>query len=284
MFDKKQTGFTLIEVVIVVILLGILSTILYMMLQGPVRALVDVQRRTNIVDIAETALQRMTREIRLALPNSILLTGTTQLEFLRTIDGARYRAQGANRLKFTKTSDTFEYFGTLVNFSSIDFTGAGANPQDDCFDDIIDCMVVYNTGQSGADAYSGDNIAGITAGTSVADGDASNTITFDLTGTIGVTKFPNSSPRQRFYIVDTPISFICSGGEINRFYSYDFVNDSPASGTSDLLVNNLQSCDFSYDTGTSTRAALVTISLEIRDQVLGESVYLFQQAHVDNQP
>ena len=273
-------GFTLIEVIIVIILLGILSTILYMVLQGPARALVDVQRRTNLVDIAETALQRMTREIRLALPNSIRRTAT-QLEFLRTIDGARYREQGANRLKFNKTSDVFEYFGILTNLADIDIdnTGTTGSAQDDCFADIIDCMVVFNTGQSGANAYAGDNIAGVTNVTA-------GQLAFDLTGTLGITKFPNQSPRQRFYIVDTPVSYICdtTTGEVNRYYSYDFVNNTATSGTKDILIDNFQSCDFDYDQGSSTRAGLVTISIEIRDQVLGESIYLFQQAHVDNQP
>jgi MSHA biogenesis protein MshO len=277
----NQKGFTLLEVIIVIILLGIISSILFVMLQGPVRALVDVQRRTNLVDIAETALQRMTREIRLALPNSLNVTATS-VEFLRTIDGARYRKQGANRLKFNKTTDTFEYFGELTNLLLIDTDNTGSvamDAQGDCFDDIIDCMVVFNTGQSGANAYAGENIAGVT-------GVTANDVTFDLTGALAVTQFPHQSPRQRFYIVDTPVSFICNigTGEINRFYSYDFVNDTPTSGTADLLIDNLDSCNMTYDAGTSTRAGLVTIRLEVNDSVLNESIFLMQQAHVNNQP
>lgn len=274
---RVNYGFTLLEMIVVIVILGILSSVLFVVLQGPVRALVDVQRRTSLVDIAETALQRMTREIRLALPNSIVITGSTQLEMLRTLDGARYRNKGAGRLKFNKVSDTFDYFGVMNNLGSIDVTGAGGNPQDDCFNDVIDCMVVFNTGQAGANAYAGDNIAGVT-------GVTASQVTFDLTGTLSVTRFPNPSPRQRFYIVDTPVAFICAGGEINRYYSYDFVNGSPTDGTVNLLIDSLQTCDFSYDAGSSTRAALVTISLEVTDPVLNESVFLLQQAHVDNQP
>ena len=76
---NKSAGFTLIELVIVILILGILSFVLVNILRGPMQAHLDVERRARLVDIAETALQRMTREIRLALPNSIRLSGTTAI-------------------------------------------------------------------------------------------------------------------------------------------------------------------------------------------------------------
>jgi len=135
-------------------------------------------------------------------------------------------------------------------------------------------MVVYNTGQPGADAYAGDNIAAITAITV-------NTITFNLDP---VDRFPHQSPRQRFFVVDTPVSFICNTGtgEIRRYSGYT-IGGSP-SGTGNLLVDQVSTCSFSYNPGTNTRSGMVTISITITDASLGQSVTLLQQAHVDNQP
>ena len=286
---RNNKGFTLIELIIVILIIGILSGVLFMILRGPMTQFIQVEKRANLVDIAETALLRMTREIRLALPNSIRISDgaalsscdisvntTCALEFLRTLDGGRYRRQGANRLKFNKQSDTFEYFGTLNNLGSINVGGFG---QADCLsaNATVDCMVVFNTGQTGANSYNGDNIAAITAKTA-------STLSFNLSP---VTKFPYESPRQRFFVVDTPVSFICSGSQITRYYDYliePIQKAPPVTGNSNLLANNISACTMDYDAGTSTRAGLVTLSITVRDNNLGQEVTLLQQAHVDNQP
>ena len=271
---SKSKGFTLLELIIVIIILGLLSFILINILRGPIQSYVDVEKRTRLVDIAQTALLRMTREVRLALPNSIRISGTT-LEFLRTIDGGRYRNQGANRLKFNKQSDTFEFLGPLNQCGSI--VAGGAN-QSACLTAPRSayCMVVYNTGQPGADAYAGDNIAAITAVNC-----GGGTMNFNLAP---VASFPNKSPHQRFFVVDTPVSFICDTGtgQIRRYDGYTI--GGVVSGTGNLLVDQVTACSFSYDPGNDTRSGMVTLSITISDANLGQSVTLLQQAHVDNQP
>jgi MSHA biogenesis protein MshO len=274
----KKNGFTLIELIIVILLIGILSGVIFTILRGPMQAYIDVEKRTRLVDIADTALQRMTREIRLALPNSIRVTGGTTVEFLRTLDGGRYRAKpgGAvivcppgpvaqDRLKFSSSADCFEVMGSLNNFALIDTSGT-------CLASSSDCLVIYNTGQLNANAYAGDNVADITAATA-------NSITFT-----NAPPFPYRSPRQRFFIVDTPVSFVCNigNGEINRFDDYPV---GGVVGAGDLLVNQVSACAFSYSPGSARRAGLVTLSITITDSTLaGASVTLLQQVHVDNQP
>ncbi len=277
---KFKRGFTLIEMIVVILIVGILSGVLFMVLRGPMQAFVDVEKRTRLVDIADTALQRMTREIRLALPNSIRVTGGTTVEFLRTLDGGRYRAKpggGAavcpggsppaqDRLNFALTGDCFEVMGALNNVP----TSFGTS-RAECIASTADCLVIYNTGQTGANAYNQDNIAVITSATTA------NYITF-----ADAPPFPFRSPRQRFFIVDTPVSFVCSGGEINRFDDYP-IGGSVAMGN--LLVNQVSACSFTYNAGSATRAGLVTLSVTISDSTLaGASVTLLQQVHVDNQP
>ncbi len=272
-----RNGFTLIEMIIVILILGIMSGIIFTVLLGPMQAYVDVEKRLRLVDIADTALQRMTREIRLALPNSIRITAGPTVEFLRTLDGGRYRAKpgGAgpivcppgpvaqDRLNFALTTDCFEVMGSLTNVGLIDTTGT-------CLDSSSDCLVIFNTGQTGANAYNGDNIANVTGATA-------NSITFS-----GAPPFPYKSPRQRFFIVDTPVSFVCSGGQITRHDSYTI---GGAVGAGNLLINQVSACDFKYDAGSATRAGLVSLSITIQDATLGGgNITLLQQVHVDNQP
>ncbi len=256
-----------------------------------------------MVDVAETALQRMTREIRLALPNSIRIasSGTiTSIEFLRSLDGGRYRrrldgtnfdqctAPDRDRLRFNRSNDCFEILGTLTNLPATG--GVGTTSQSTCLQGGSDCLVIFNTGQTEANAYAANNIAGIEVA-------SANSIAFDISP---LPRFPRSSPRQRFQIADTPVSFLydTSTGEILRLDEYDVLVTQPvdpppgstdftATSTtrnSDLLMNQVTACSFNFSQGTATRAALVTIQLTISDTNLGNAVTLLQQAHVDNQP
>jgi len=124
--DRHQSGFTLIELIVVMIIIGILAGVLFTIMRGPMTQFVQVEQRANLVDIAETALLRMTREIRLALPNSVRVSGSA-IEFLRTVDGGRYRrsADGSNSdvcaddtIDFTIAADCFEVLGPLNNAPS----------------------------------------------------------------------------------------------------------------------------------------------------------------------
>ena len=305
---NNQQAFTLIEVILVIILIGILSGIVFVVLRGPMTQYVQMEQRTAIVDIAETALLRMTREIRLALPNSVRVSGSTSLEFLRTSDGGRYRENpggaaavcpGGNPaaqdvLRFSSTTDCFEVFGGLFTVPA--FNAAANQATCRAAGNTSDCVVIYNTGQPAdcttaadpcANAYCGCNMAGITDATA-------NYIDFDISGSpLGSppASFPFRSPQQRFQIIDMPVSFVCAGSEITRYADYDISAAQPVSsgdfGTAlenNLLVNQVSSCSFNYAAGSATRAGLVTISLTIRDDDLNQEVTLLQQAHVDNLP
>ncbi len=294
-------GFTLVELVIVIIISGIVSLAMARFIAQPVEGYFAQARRTELVDLADTALHRMTRELRLALPNSVRVDGSGKMvELLRTLDGGRYRAEpdpslpGSDILSFipTDTDTGFDVLGQVRRIGEIDTAGTGAG--DDCQQGLRDCLVIYNTSQAGADAYQGDNIATITAAGDggAADG-VSDHLSFDnsqFTG--GLPVFPYSSPTQRFYVVDTPVTFLCNetAGTITRYADYRITDPQPtipsalplSAAGAVLVINNVASCDFQYAQGTATRAGLVTLRITVTKQ--GESVTMLQQAHTYNAP
>ena len=272
---QPDKGFTLIEIIVVIVVAGILSGITTHIITQPVKSYVDLSRRTTLVDIAEMSLRRILRDIRRALPNSIRITGGgTVLEILHTVDGGRYRAAGSGDvLDFTATTppdNSFEVIGTLQNFSAIDT----ANDQ----------LVIYNLGSgiSQADAYqnSNNNRASLTAASS-----ASNIV-------FSSKKFPLSSPQQRFFIVDTPVTFRCDTSavatknkQLQRYQGYPILasQPNPPAVSASILANHVSGCVFSYNSGTATRSGLVTLEITLTDEA-GESVHLMHQVHVDNIP
>jgi MSHA biogenesis protein MshO len=153
--------------------------------------------------------------------------------------------------------------------------------------------VIFNTGQPGANAYSGDNIATITAALDNTAADGSDQLQFDNANfSSGLTAFPNESPRQRFQIVDTPVSYICNlvTGEISRFQDYAINAAQPTNpaaaplnaANSALLADRVTACSFSYAAGNLSRSGLATLQISISDS--GETITLIQQAHPVNLP
>lgn len=83
---KKNKGFTLIEVIIVIIVIGIVSVIIGSMLLGVVKAWTFKFNRNDILWDGRLALDRMTREIR-AIKNSTSVTTATSSQFRFTDTG-----------------------------------------------------------------------------------------------------------------------------------------------------------------------------------------------------
>lgn len=253
--------------VVVLVIVGILAALGGMFIVRPIQGFLDLSRRAKLVDGAETALRRMQRDIRRALPNSVRIgSGGSTLELLHTVDGGRYRAYGPSAgaediLDFTRAdTDGFEVLGNLEAAP-----GSGQS------------VVVYNltaTGPSG-NAYLGDNRTGIRN-----DSSASRIL---LEPPV---QFPRSSPYQRFFIVDEPVSYVCDtgAGTLTRHAGYAISTIQPSSpgGSSAIMARNVSACNFSYQPGTYQRAGLVALRLQITEE--GESVTLLHQIHVENAP
>ena len=89
-------GVTLIELVVAMVLVGIIVAATAYFFY-PVTQSVDLAGRAELTDIADNALQRIGREVRLALPNSVRQTTSGSLSllgFLPVRTAGRYRSDG----------------------------------------------------------------------------------------------------------------------------------------------------------------------------------------------
>ncbi len=259
----RQQGFSLIELITVMVIVGILAAMTTDLITLPVKSYLALERRTSLVDNAESALRLMQRDIRRAVPNSIRITGGgNTLELLHTSDGGRYRAKPAadgsgDVLDFTTADTSFDVLGSL-----------SAVPSGE--------LVIYNLGSGSADAYAGSNRANL-----------KNTSTTNLLTLSSAKQFPLQSPLQRFFIVDTPITYRCdtAAGSLLRYsgYSITAAQADPPGGVGQLQANNVSSCSFAYSAASATHSGLVTLEVTLTDSV-GESSRLIRQIHVDNAP
>ena len=266
-----QRGFTLIELIMVIVILGVISAMVAVFMKSPMDAYFASARRAALTDVADTAVRRMARDIRKALPNSVRLcsAGTNGVMFIPTKTGGRYR-----------TVDVTAGDGTALDFAAADtrFNMLGNNNDWPANQRIAsgDVIAVYNLGISGADAYANENtatVSGVAAGT-------------ETTITLSAGKqFPLESGSNRFHVIpaaEKVVAYVCSGSQLIRATSSTLANSCPTAGS--VLADQVGSCTFVYNGSDLQRNALVQITLRFTDNSSGESVNLYHEVHVDNTP
>lgn len=269
----------------VIVITGIIGGIVAVFIKMPVQGYIDTARRAGMTDIADTALRRMSRDIRTALPNSVRITvvgADTYLEFIPVKGSGRYRVGVVtpatdNPLNFTVADNCFDVLGPMPAL----VTG--------------DTLVIYNRGiPTVADAYDGTSSSAYVTPLPVCTPE-----TVSTAATIGITakQFPFQSPGNRFQVIDTPVTYVCAPatdgagngtGTLTRYWGYAIQPGQPtalATLTSvnppALLASKVSACSFSYG-AVGQRLSLVTMNLGITES--GETVTLYSATHVSNVP
>ncbi len=290
----RRSGFTLVELVAVMIVGGIVSASVGVFMTRPMEGYNDLARRTMLVDSADLAARRLARDVQRALPNSLRVAGGgTVLELLHTVDGVRYRAIPATNPStedHTAASDVISFFGdtswnVLGRFASLSFgygTPLAAGHR----------LAIYTTNPAlvWSDAATGANPGLVTPATTTItvanDGDE------DQINLSAAHQFRFSSPGRRLYVVDEPVSYVCdaAAGTLTRYSGYAPASAQPtnpavaplSTATSGLVTRRVSACSFTYQPGTTQRAA--TVSLDLTLTADGENIRLMRQVHAGNVP
>lgn len=284
--STSHAGFSLIELIVVIVLLGLLAGGAGLLILNPIEAYDAQVRRQQLVDQGEMALRQIARDLRRALPNSVRISPAGAgfaLEMVNIVDGARYRDEYGGAyvadadfvLDFSAPDAAFNLLGGLSN--PADFAASNR-------------LVIYNTSVNiYAEAVDVDKQGIITdAGTSLAfvtlnpgpnqEDQVSLSTPFEFT---------QQSPAQRAFLVDGAISYICNPAtsSILRYSGYGFDNPQqipPGGAVSDTLVSQVISCNASYMVGTAQRGGIISLEITLGDS--GENINLLHQVHVVNVP
>lgn len=292
MLAARQSGFTLIELIVVMVVTGIIAGTVVVFFRPAFNSYVAVGRRAGLTDLADTALRKMSRDIRLAVPNSIRSPGSQCFELVPTSTGGRYRMgpdtvwDGANPGVPSAWFDGTAAVAMLDVLTPLSSTPAAG-----------DWLVIDN--QNTNDVYAGTNRAAILSVAAPPD----PSLGYSRITLQAATQFPGGYTGGRFVAVpnaQNAVFFVCAGagvdaqgsgtGTLYRFANYGFnaanpvACPAPVPGSTPVVATKVKSCRFDYapNQGATQQSGFVWMKLEIAEQ--NEAIVMVHGAHVDNVP
>ena len=238
-------GFTLIEMVAVMLLLAVLAAGIGSFIKLGSQIYVDSSTRTELIASGRFVVERLNRELRTAVPNSV-----------------RINSNGGS-------ITCLEFTPSVISTSYIDIPVAPEAASDEVtiarlfnnslFSDNLR-VAVYPT--SASDIYSASSkVFDIENGSGLVTNGNQQTITLD-----NAVQFAADSPTNRLYLIDNPVSYCLNSGEIYRHtgHGYD-ANDLP--DNAGVLMGQFISANSSFTLSAATqyRNATVLIVIELED-------------------
>lgn len=250
----RSSGFTLIELITVIVLLSILATIGTGFVVKTTEAYQRTQTRALLVNTSRQALERMTRQLRIALPYSVRVTnGGSCLEFMPIAAGGNYfdPVPDNENLAALRTNIPASPVPVPADFGTPVFVTIGA----------MSAAEIYGTTAVSREGYAGGNI------------------------TLSAAKrWQRNSINRRYYLLDNPQAF-CLVGNVLRFYTgIDVaVADVNIAGASNIIARNVSAVTpFALAAGTENRNTAIIISLDFSSG--GETINFTQRVLIRNVP
>ncbi|MCP3663020.1 MAG: type II secretion system protein [Gammaproteobacteria bacterium] len=281
---NPQSGFNLVELIIVIVVAGILGTVIAPIVMKPFLAYDDTSRRVVLVDAAEVALKKIAYDVNHSIPNTVRVSGTV-LELMPIRGGGRYR------------------YGDFTGIPAIDNTELSPASTDSQFQMLGNLptmptdarVVVYNTAANLFYSAATTGGAGIITPTTTTVSliDNANEDTISLSSPFKFDLYGTGSPYKRFFLATHPVTYHCDSttGNIIRYEGYSTTvaqptnrNATPLSDATSkaILVTNVSDCSFIYSAGKKKRAALLTMILALTIDT--EAINLMHQFHIWNTP
>lgn len=250
-----SSGFTLVELVTVLVLLGISVVGLSTLLGNMSGIYLQSTQREQLLGQSRFVLERLNRELRDAVPNSLRVSNSGSwscLEFVPFSAVMRYRTI-ALRPDTLMTMD-------VVNQDPAFSAAAGQ------------WLLVYPTSPADIYAVSSQKVQ-LHNAPQPDDGDNNSaTRRLQFSQAFG---FGTASPATRAYLLSSPVSFCALGNEIRRYEGYGLQSSQPVPG-SGLSNGALMARQISNDLATRpvfellpdalTRNSLVQIQLELTSE------------------
>ena len=277
-----QSGFTLVELIIVIVITAIIGATIAVMVKPAADAYSGSQYRAEVSDLTDTALRRMVRDVRLAVPNSLRVPTSSCFELVPAYTGGRFRMgpNAAGGGAWVDPSQATTSFDVLSTLSSTPAVG--------------DWVVINN--QNGNDVYAGNDTAQITS--------VSTPAAADGTLLLGINSLQVSTGYNggRFLVISNSqqaVDYICSGADgtldgsgsgkgtlyrLVRSFVSTYPTSCPSTTGADIVATRVQSCTFVYspNQGQTQQSGFLWMQLVVtrNNQTATQAI----GAHVSNVP
>lgn len=274
---KKTKGFTLLELIIVIIILGVMSVGIASFITLSTQTYLNVSERDKLLSSARFAVERLNREIRNAVPNSIRVKNDTTRQ---CIEFAPIKAS-TFYIDIPVVPDQ-----KATEIEVVKFIDSKGNPFN-CSGFCLDYIVAYPL--SSSDIYNFNISTGegkVTALKSFSglSGDVWTLPIQPLSGMV----FDQHSPTNRLYVYDAPVSYCVNNSELRRYKGHSFtaLQSLEPTGGYVLMAENLifdkNDLPFTISLTSLQRNAVVQIKLNFdRD---GEVIAFDNDVHIENIP
>jgi len=287
---RRQCGFTLVELIVVMVVVGVIAGILVLQVRPAMQSYLAVRQRANLTSQLDAALRRVVAEVHAAVPNSLRFTQDANnqcIEFVPTKDGGRFRTD----IDTTAASQAGTFnapliggvptnrFDVLTTFAT---TGQQRNAQPNDF------IVVGNLNRD--DVYAGTNVGVIQAITDSTQ-PAGRAVAAHLVTLAAPVSFPAGYEGGRFVVVpsnERAVTYTCDvrAGTVWRVTGYTPSATQPTTcptGTA-RLVARVTDCAFAYreNEGATQQSGYLQLRLGLTDG--GETATVTMGTHVENVP
>jgi len=241
---NKSAGFTLIEMITVIVLLGVLAAAITSFIKFGTQIYTETTARDQLVSSARFAIERLNREVRNALPNSVIVSGKC-LKFTPIIESTIY----------TDIPVAPEVARNTINIIK--------------FDEDFDASwnaVVYPL--STDDVYDNNNkVHGVN---SIIDTGDEWVITLD-----NVVLFADDSPTHRLYFINGMVEYCLQNGQLLRT---DLLNNNV------LMAEYISITNSSFEVQEATLQRNAMVQIHFRFEKNNEKITFNNEIQVLNVP
>lgn len=251
----KQQGFSLVELVTVVVVLAVVAVIGTSFIISSTESYQTTQTRALLINTGRAALERMTRQLRVALPHSVRITnGGTCVQFLPIAGGGTYLNPVPDQNNGAAASGSIDTSTHQVEFGSAEYLSIGA----------LASSELYGTSPI--------SLARVT-GRSSTQVNFANKI------------WERNSLSRRFYLLDNPQAFCLFGGELRFYEDLDITSNSVNTGANyNLLARNAQASGNPFELSSGSEDRNINVTMRIGFSEGGEGVNFDQQVFIRNVP
>lgn len=258
-----QRGFTLIELVIVIVLLAIVAGFSFQFVGIGAQMFSTGSERLQTIEKSRFAIERLTREIRGAVPNSIRVSGEC-IEFVPAkVVGTYYDAP----IRPDSASEM-----TLLTFAgspNTDDIGWTVNGNERVF--------IYATRPNFIYADTPQRYANINGSSSFDSAESLLSLESD-------SQFAKESPLKRAFIGGLPVSFCLSAGNLFRVSDYGWSQAQTEWNSGSLIATGVSSGEpFDVTANNQQSNNIVTIQLQFGENA-DEQVFYYREVHIPNAP